>query len=540
MKWQSQVIHVARKDLRLTGWLILAYVAVVAGATVGAMEWGVSTAAVAPLPTFGLVLVGMILFAILVQADSPVRSDALWATRPLYPSAVVSAKLLVTLVLILGLPLLGQLIGLLAHHVAARDLFAILGDSALSYGSWLLMAAVIAALTPDLRTFLVTLVLVTLGWFIGLQALGFLLNPSMTPGPPPPLLVPVAIIAGMLVLLAQQYLTRDVRRGVWFASIFAVVSIVLPLVVPRSAWSVVPASGEVPDRLRLVGLSLEDIQLQGGSEVTMQLHLEGVSPFHQYALVSPVVHLYMPNGTVISHAIGRSPIGLGTPNLRLPGEFQWLGERPSPEAFTRGFSIDLPEAQVAALSRGGARLVVQGHIEVREPRVMADLPVDPGATTAYEGQRIRIVGVETTTEGPSVEVRISAVAPAKSSDFERQHSDPRWESPFAYALVNRGQKEALALDRGKSSGSSFGLVLPGPRTWTETTQLRRNPQYPDTSVAQINQEWLRHARLLLVRWTPVGSYPVAIEARSPAIRASVGSAGPRVRAAPRREPVAGQ
>ena len=516
MKWQAQVFHVARKDLRLAGWLILAYAAVVAGVTAGAVEWGISTTAVAPLPTFGLVLLGMVLFAILVQSDSPARSDAFWVSRPLYPLAVFSAKILVAFLLLLGLPLLGQFVGLLAHDVTARDVPALLGDSALSYGSWLGMAAVIAALTRDLRTFLVVLVLVTLGWFIGLQALGFLLNPPMTPGPPPPLLVPAAIIAGMLSLLAHQYLTRNVHRGILAAGLLTIVSILLSLVVPRSAWSVIPASGEVPNHLRPVGLSIEDVQLQGGSRVQVQLRLEGISPFHHYVFVSPIVHLYMPDGSAMSYAVTTAPIWLSTPNRHLNAEFRWLGKQQSPEAYTHGFFIDLPEAQIEVLARGGARLALQGHIEVREPRVMGSIPLKPGAIAVHEGRRIQILAVERTAGTLTVEVRTSTVALSKFPDVEQSHSTPLWGSPFAYAIVNREQKEALALDKGRSSGSSFGLVLPGPRTWTETIRLRPAPHYAgpqnrETAPPQISEEWLRRARLLLVRWAPLGSYPVRIE-----------------------------
>ncbi len=69
MKWYAQVVHVARKDLRLAGWLMFAYAAVVAGATAGALEWGISTSAVAPLPTFGLVLLGMLPVAGYLQSS---------------------------------------------------------------------------------------------------------------------------------------------------------------------------------------------------------------------------------------------------------------------------------------------------------------------------------------------------------------------------------------------------------------------------------------------------------------------------------------
>jgi hypothetical protein len=449
----------------------------------------------------------------------------------------VASKILVALLVLVGMPLLGQLVGLFLHDVDTHNIAGLLGESVLSYGSWLGMAAVIAALTRDLRTFLLALVLVTLGWFIGLQALGFLLNPSMTPGPPPPLVVPVVIVTGMLLTLAHQYATRDVRRGLWIAGALAVGSIVLPLVVPRPAWSVIPASRGVPPHLRLVGLSIEDVRLRGGSKAQLQLRLQGVSPFHQYVLISTVVHLYMPDGSVLSHAINNFR-GLNTPQLRLSETLHWLGERPRSRAFTISSSIELSEAQAAALSHGGIRLVLQGQIQVREPSVMADLPLEPGATAAHDGRRVRIAGVGRTLEGPSVNVRISEVLPASAPDFEKLRSGSTWESPFTYALVNWERKQALTLEKRGSSGSSFSLVLPGPYTWMETIRLEPTRHHPEISLARIEDEWLKPSRLLFVKWVPLGSYPVMIESQSPALMESAGSAGPRVRVAPQREPAA--
>jgi hypothetical protein len=145
MKWHAQVLHVARKDLRLSRWLLLAYAAVVAGVGAAAAEWGVFAAVAPPLRMLGVVLLGTVLLAFLVQADSPARSDSLWVILPLRSSAVFAAKLLVGVVVLIGIPLLGQLAGLRAHDVAPGNLAGLLGQSALSYGVWLAIVAAVAA-----------------------------------------------------------------------------------------------------------------------------------------------------------------------------------------------------------------------------------------------------------------------------------------------------------------------------------------------------------------------------------------------------------
>ena len=508
MRWQAQVVHVARKDLRLAGWLILAYAAVVAGATASATEWAVVPGTAAPYWMFGLVLLGMILFAMLVQADSPARTDAFWATRPLYPSAVVSAKILAALLLLLGLPLLGQLIGLIAHDVAAPDLPVLLGESALSYGRWLGIAAVIAALTRDLRTFVIALVVVTIGWGVGTGVIAARTGPREASGSS--LILIAAGVVGMLLVLAHQYLTRNVRRGVIITGVLAVASLLLPLVLPRS----LPASEEVPHRLRLTEIRIEEIRFQkmtgGGTQAWLRLRTEGASALHRYTLVLLGIRLHMPDGSIEEIPINRPFVEFNAPPLPATEEFQWLGAHDLPRDSLFTVPVDLSEPQKEALSGGGARLALRGGIEVQELRVMALLPLHAGAAAAHHGHRVRVIGVDSTADAPSVEVRMSSVSSSSSPDPRRVDSFGR-RNPFSYALLNTERQEALTLNPRQTSGSDLALVLPGPRTSTETTQLQRVPGYATASLARVNQEWLRRARLLLVRWAPLGSYPVRIE-----------------------------
>ncbi len=510
MKWHAQVAHVARKDLQRVSALIVAYVGVVATATAAAVEWIPFGATFPMLWMFFLVLLGMIFFALLVQADSPSRSNAFWMILPLRPSAVFSAKILVALLLLLALPLLGQIAGLLAHDVAARDIPGLLVESALSYGMWLGLAAAIAALTPDLRTFIVALVLVTLGWLIGMQAVWFAVDSSTGFGSVPPLLVPSVIVGGTLLVLAHQYLTRDVRRGVWIAGVLLGAGLLFPLMVPRSGPVVIHATGAVPEGLRPVTLAIEEIRLEAGSIMTLLIRFEGASEFHQYALASPVVHLRMPDGSASEVEIRDSYLVFDDPVVRLGDEFEWLGERQRAGIPVHGisFSAELSLPQREVLAQGSAQVTLRGHIEVREPRVVLELPLEVGATTAWKGKRIRIAGVERAAEGPSVEMRISSVSSSRAPEDPRRGYRSGARSS-AYALVNRNRREAIVMRESRSSGRGFGLVLPGPRTQTEMTWI--GPRHDRMPGVPLVEEWLRHTHLLLIDWVPSGSYPLIIE-----------------------------
>jgi hypothetical protein len=82
------------------------------------------------------------------------------STRPIRPFAVLTAKMFLVLVVVLGIGVVGQAIALAANGVYGGSLLGRLPASAGTYGQWLLTAMVIAALTRDLKSFVVALVCV--------------------------------------------------------------------------------------------------------------------------------------------------------------------------------------------------------------------------------------------------------------------------------------------------------------------------------------------------------------------------------------------
>lgn len=493
----------ARKDLQLSRWLLLAYAAVVAAAAAAAADWGAFAAIAPPLRMLGVVLLGAVLLAVLVQADSPARGESLWVTLPLRSSAVFAAKILVGVVVLIGIALLGQLAGLRAHDVAPRDLPGLLGRSALSYGVWLAVVAAVASLTRDLRGFLLALTLAGFAWLLAFQVIVFTIGPSVPPAWSP---LPF-FMAGMLLLLAHQYHTRDVRRGVAIAVAVGIALMFLPIALPRSAASATPATRGISDHLRPASIEIGELALKAGSQIGFTIRLTGASPFHQYVLVSPTVRLRMAGGSFAAVRVKEPLVLINEPIPRLKG-FRNLGERPRMDQIAAGVSLDLSPTQRQMLAAGQARLSLQGHLEVRELRAGMELPLRVGASAADGGSWIRITNVESLPDGPAVEVRTSTVTPAGE-----RRAETTFESRVPrYLLVNRGRREALELRRSGSYGSDFSLMLPGPRAQSSTTDLLPNFQQPGDA-PRIEPAWLGAARLLLVSWVAVGSDPIMVEDR---------------------------
>jgi hypothetical protein len=502
MKWHAQVAHVARKDLHHTAWLVVAYAAVAALATL-ASRWDRFGAAGTFFYTVPLVVLGMILTAVVVQSDSPARSTALWVTLPLRPSAVLCAKILVAALVVVGLPLLGQLAVIVMHATRSGDIPGLLVLSALAYGVWLAIAAALAALTRDLRSFLVALILVMLAWGIVMSTI----YNRTAPAPAAPYLINTVQLTGLLLLLAHQYLTRDVRRGIMGAAVLWLLFLALPMVVRRSDVSRTAASARIPASLRPAVFRMEGVDLDAGSHASVQIRLEGASRFHEYALVAPVVRLHGRDGSSEAVPTPGVEVVLNEPTLRLAGRLVWLGDPEGPTTHLGGLPVELAPAQREALARGGARLSVRGHLEVREPRTRLDLPLAEGATAASGGLWVKVARAESFGEGPSLEVQTSSIA------FPSRHRPDALvvlgRESVEYALVNRRRGEALALRQGGSAGSSLPLMLPGPSTASRTLQLL--PPQTRAPETHVDREWLSGASLVLVQWSPLGSDPVRIE-----------------------------
>lgn len=91
-----------------------------------------------------------------------------------------------------------------------------------------------------------------------------------------------------------------------------------------------------------------------------------------------------------------------------------------------------------------------------------------------------------------------------------------------FALVNPARREAVVLVSRSMSGGGGPLVLPGSSATNALMTLsplesRTSP----TPGAAVDDDWLRGAQLVVVRWRSVGQYPVHVTAQvsgNPSIR----------------------
>src|SRR5690242_18001167 len=166
MMWFAQVGHVAAKDLRYTLGSIVALVAAAALAAYGFVTHNalgpivrsntetlsMSEVTVTWLPIL-IFLIGIIAVATLVQADRPLQADSFWTTRPLSPTAVLVAKLLLTVTAVTLPPLAAALMSLRALHTPNGVAASVLAHASIIHLSLLLATVVIASLTEDVKGF---------------------------------------------------------------------------------------------------------------------------------------------------------------------------------------------------------------------------------------------------------------------------------------------------------------------------------------------------------------------------------------------------
>lgn len=515
MRWHAQVAHVMRKDLRASRAHVVAYVVVVLGATAAAVTGALHGAGLSLLWMISVIVMGVVVTALLIHADSPRASNAFWITLPLHRSAVLAAKV-TGVILLLLLPLAGQFAALRAHGVPVDALSALLGRSALSYAAWLGMGAVIAALTPDFRTFAVGLVIVWVAETIAANAIIYWVGDPWSGAPPFYGLPRLAtMVCGALFVLAHQYRTRNLLRSVMIAAGILIAGLAVPLVWSQQAQAPAPAAAPatLPEALSAATLAVGETRMDAGEDPWIGLQLNGASDVHQYLLIHPVARLHGRDGSSVPVEFHSSDphLSLNSPLPRLEGETTWLGERTFPPGIIKMVRVRLSPEQRAALRRGDARLTLEGSLEVRAARVWADLPLATGANAASGGRRVRVVRVENSGGRPVVELDREFVG--SPSGRGSRLSESRFDV-VDHVLVNPASGEAVALRQAGGSGSSFGLVLPGPDAWTtrQTFELGRD------SDSGITDRWLRQARLHLIEWVTVGSAPVGVTA--PPVRES--------------------
>ena len=508
MNGLAQARHIARKDLREFRWMVLLYLVLVVVATAHASSMGGQNI-VLDLSMFFVAIAGMLLVATLVQADAPGRVDAFWSTHPFLPFAVLVAKVLLAAIVVLGVGLVGQAIALGSNGVHGTAILGRLSASAGIYGEWLLTAMVIAALTRDLKSFIVALVCIPIALAIINLASASLSTPSAsssifssapteTPAAPATFAWWWLGIIGCGAVLLWVYHARDVRRSIRALGIvigacgLLTTGFTLTIAPPKNA----PRS---VSRAAIVG----GFNSADPKSMTIRLRASHAPAGQRLTLLNSNVTLTLRDGATVRVG-GPGPLELGVTHPDLKG-VRWV----TPAADTghaeinTTFSSDIRAQQ--AMGHGVMRLALSGRLLASIPHVRGSLPLAKGATLARDGQRTEIASWSYASGDAILELRTKAIA-----RDEEAPSFPGWTSAVVYALVNDARHEALPLRQGRSASSQMWFVLPGTSASSGTDSLTSRTGLPSHLEAR-DEAWFRDARLVVIDWVPLGGYPVNAE-----------------------------
>ena len=501
----AQIRHVARKDVRHNRWLLLLYVVAVVLATLNAFTLHGSTSGPIAIDVLLIVIFGMAIAAMFVQSDSPSRSNVFWATRPLDSMAVMITKLALVTILIVGVAVVGEIVGLSAYSLPARTIAGLVMRSIGEYAAWLLPAVIIAAFTADFRSFAMALLVGIFAFFLAAQLLT-----DRTGGMHIPVVIAFLGIGVALATLAYCYRRRDPRqplllRAVAALGLFGALTLVISSPGPATA---TPSVAAVNAPLELTD---SGATVQGGYLV---LHLYGKHPDEKRSIRflcdTTIVHLR--DGSTVSLVPRFGPVNLHNAAIPVADSIRYRIEARGAEF--SGVAYQLDDTERSALAGGMTSIEVAGRINEYSPSLSASLPLRVGTTVTENGTRFGIAGVGYTTDSLTVNLVRSSVLPPQSFSAAGNTAASFFgggpESPN-FVLVNTARHETIPLQNHSTSSSSSWVVLPGAPLQQSSLQLipMTNPRSHETIKPDAN--WVRDARLVLIDWKSVASYRVHAE-----------------------------
>ncbi len=512
-----QALHVMGKDLRESRYVLGAYLAITALATLAAVkpDWlnaGTGTSAGVLL----LPVVGMIVVASLVQGDSPTRADAFWASRPLNPSAVLAAKIMLTIAIVVAIPLLGQIAALVARQTDSGILTETVAVSAWTYTKWLTVAFLAAAMTRDLKTFVLTIaavpliILALIAWTITRSrgtAVGFLIG-SRTDYYASWSVI-AAGAAGCAALLLYLYRTRDARPRTWVAGL-ACVFLIMQTPGER------PPRAEVTDTQAPVARTTFTIatarfigRSQSGKPVyPLELTADSVPQLQRLTLVSGSAIVRGRSGSTAHQILDRSRFGLSLwSTAHALTDVTWLRER-AIRVGSIAFGLDETDSLRSIVNDGVADVQIDGRILVRIPGPADTLELRPGSSVARNGSTVTISKWSFADGGATLLLAESSL-PA--------NFDPFWSrgDQTEFALVNERRHEAVVLNNQGGGSTGGWLVLPGVQVSTGELTYKTPLSRPEEDSTMITDDWFRDAHLVISHWVSLGSYPIHAENSNP-------------------------
>ena len=505
MTWLAQIPHVMAKDIRQARWPLAGYALVVTVTWLTAWLWPTTVAEGFDFTMPLVVIAGMFVAGVLIQTDSPIRGDAFWASRPLYPTAVLVAKVALTLSLIIGAPVVAQLHVLLANGIPVGEAALMALRSVWVYGLWLLMAVTIAAITSDLRSFTLGLVLIPVGILLLMMFSEIVVGGQFAS--PPSLFTIVsgwmAVAVGVgaaLWLLVVLYRTRSLGIAQRAVSGVAIVGTFFALGARPPARAVAAASGDRIDDAKLV-----IIQESDPSGPVMLLSNENSTGKQTSMLESWTVLLHLRDRTTIRVSMDGNRFVVRSARMPLADSIRWTQQWTEPN---NRVQLRLTSRQREAVRAGIDSASVEGTLVEYEPSVGLSVPFRAGAATSERGMRVQITKTYPLGDDTLATVVASAIDRSGSSGLTAS-SPWLWDRP-RYALVNKARSEAALAPGTMNGGSNSAIILPG--AWRSFERIRLVSVIPPTERG-FTEDWVAGADLVRFEWTERSRGRVRISAR---------------------------
>jgi hypothetical protein len=470
MSWPAQLWHVMKKDLWQVKGLLAAYVAII-----GVAIWNTTLGSDAAKPVFEsamvlVIAVGTFIAATLVQSDSPTRSDVFWASRPFYRSAVFGAKLASVLVAVLGPGLIGDWIVLAIVGVPPAQVVALLADAGATYGIWITVPIVAAALTRDLRSFVVLMVSGFAALLLALVAVAQ--RVSVVEYFHDSALYVIPGVLGGLLLVWYLYRTRDTRWWTWVAGavavLFALGAVTRPAVQPP----------ELPELKRPVTLGFTVDRGETPAEGPgFDFTLDGMRAGERYELVS---------GSVL--------LSSRRDSIRVP-------VMDAMHAFTLGGAVAAQErSSKSAITGAIEHARYDGRLLVERQSALT-LPLREGAGEFWNGRRVTVRVVQRTAGAVLIGLELRQV---QGGTLATPGVDPDLMRRTTFLLEHEQRNTVPPLNEVSRASATHALVIPGANVRNSWLWLRA------ADGTQMND-----VHLELVQWVPIGSMPISATYTAP-------------------------
>ena len=529
-----QTLLIIRTDLRrlqgpLIAWIGVLIADVFLTIASAASALNSRTEVLINFPTALLTLVEMLMVGLLVSwiiHDEPLGgNDPFWMTRPIKRGALLTAKLALAGVVLLLVPIAGDVIEMVWFGASPRDVLLAAPVVALSEARWLVLLLTIAVLTPTLTRFVVTIAACVAGFVTVFGVtLGVLakLGPKAThyDGPVLPdltsgIVLTVLLMAAALGVIVYQFRNRRRDRAILVGVAGCFAAALITSVWPWRFAAATPDPGAWAHDAARTPAILEPVPRDANSDtppypatiVVARIRLDGAPNEYSTQSVDIRSQLDFPDGKRLENiqhynrAIRRPSTDPTSDRLmRLQAV---LGDvRVAPEDGDHHDSLpivlDVRGADYERYGGQAGHLTASLTIHLDRLRVVGLLPLTAGAVLRNGGDRFEITSVRRRADRCEVLMRQLRVTPLWVPALPRN---------FQFVLRNSGHREAIEGDNRMaptaafSQAGFFGWSVDkhpvGLSVWAPGLTFPTSRISPDSTV-RLDAVWLDGAELVVI------------------------------------------